>query len=126
MGQGFLIDTNVVIYALENKIPPKGAAFLAKLPPLISDVTRIELLGWPKATAEQLAPVKTFTAKARLLPIDEPVVLKTIALKQANKVKLGDAIIAATAIVHGLVLITRNTGDFQGMAGLELMDPFEL
>jgi hypothetical protein len=36
MGQGFLIDTNVVIYALENKLTPAGAAFLAKLPPLIS------------------------------------------------------------------------------------------
>jgi|GEM_PF-2151350 hypothetical protein len=66
MGQGFLIDTNVVIYALENKLPAPGGDFLAKLPPVISDITRIELLGWTNSTAEQLAPVKAFMAKATI------------------------------------------------------------
>jgi hypothetical protein len=93
MGQGFLIDTNTVIYALENKIPPNGASFLAKLPPVISDITRIELLGWHKATSEQLAPVKDFIAKAIMLHINEAIVLKTIDLKHSNKIKLGDALL---------------------------------
>lgn len=78
MGQGYLIDTNAIIYALENKIPPAGSAFLAKLPPVISDITRIELLGWPNATSEQLVPVKAFMAKATMVTITEAVILKTI------------------------------------------------
>jgi hypothetical protein len=73
-----LIDTNAIIYALENKIPPAGSAFLAKLPPVISDITRIELLGWPNATSEQLVPVKAFMAKATMVTITEAVILKTI------------------------------------------------
>ena len=36
---------------------------------------------------------------------------------------LGDAIIAATAMVHNLTLVTHNTEDFRWIAGLELLDP---
>ncbi len=126
MGQGFLIDTNVVIYALENKLSPAGAAFLAKLPPVISDITRIELLGWPNATKEQLEPVKAFMAKATLVTITEAVILKTIEIKQTQKIKLGDAIIAATAMVRGFTIVTRNTDDFKNIPGLEVIDPFEV
>lgn len=126
MGQGFLIDTNVVIYALENKLPSAGAAFLAKLPPVISDITRIELLGWPNATAEQLEPVKAFMAKATMVTITEAVILKTIQLKQTQKIKLGDAIIGATAVVHGFTIVTRNTDDFKNIPGLEVVNPFAI
>ena len=37
--------------------------------------------------------------------------------------KLGDAIIAATALVHGLVLITNNTKDFTQIQDLVIVDP---
>jgi predicted nucleic acid-binding protein len=37
---------------------------------------------------------------------------------------LGDSLIAATALVHGRTLVTRNTKDFQWIAGLRLLDPF--
>lgn len=124
MGQGFLIDTNVIIYALENKIPPAGINFLAKLPPVISDITRIELLGWPNATTEQLAPVKAFMEKATLVTITEAVILKTIEIKQTQKIKLGDAIIAASAAVHGLTIVTRNKVDFINIQGINVIDPF--
>jgi toxin FitB len=38
---------------------------------------------------------------------------------------LGDAIIARTALVNGLTLITRNTDDFRWIVQLELLNPFE-
>ena len=38
---------------------------------------------------------------------------------------LGDAIIAATALVHGLKLVTRNVDDFEHITGLELLNPFD-
>jgi len=37
---------------------------------------------------------------------------------------LDDAIIAATTLVHGLPLASRNVGDFKPVAGLRLVDPF--
>jgi predicted nucleic acid-binding protein len=48
---------------------------------------------------------------------------RAIALRQARKMSLGDAIIAATALVHQLALVTRNVTDFDHIAGLTLQDP---
>jgi predicted nucleic acid-binding protein len=55
---------------------------------------------------------------ASILPIDELVIEKTISVRQNKKIALGDAIIAATALVHDLVLISRNTSDFINIPGL--------
>jgi len=126
MGQGYLIDTNVVIEALYNALPQKAITFIAALPPVISDVTRMELLGWPNATALQLAPVTAFVNSATLLPINEAVVLKVIDIRQAKNVKLGDAMIAATALVNNLSVLTRNTSDFKNISGLTVIDPYNL
>jgi predicted nucleic acid-binding protein len=65
----------------------------------------------------------------RVLPLDEPVILQTIQLRQQRRIKLPDAIIAATALVHGLPLVTRNVNDFQAVAGMvviNLHDPAQL
>jgi len=37
-----------------------------------------------------------------------------------------DSMIAATALAHGLTLVTRNTRDFERIAGLRLVNPWEL
>ena len=50
---------------------------------------------------------------------------QAIALRQQRRMGLGDAIIAATAIVHNLTLVTHNTEDFRWIANLELLDPLE-
>ena len=126
MGQGFLIDTNVVINVLDNQLPPKGRAFVAALPPVISEVTRMELLGWHNATPAQLSPVEAFMRKAVLLPINEAVILQTIAIRQSKKIKLGDAIIAATALVNDYTVVTRNVSDFTNIPGLTVIDPHSL
>ncbi len=126
MGQGFLVDTNAVIDTLNNSLPPNGRVFVASLPVLISEITHIELLGWPNASPLQLAPVNNFISHATLLSIDRAVVLKTIEIRQTQKIKLGDAIIAATALIHNLTLITRNTEDFSFIQGLSLINPHSL
>ena len=46
MGQEFLIDTNVVIASLGNKLSSEGAIFLKTVSPDISVITQIEILGW--------------------------------------------------------------------------------
>jgi predicted nucleic acid-binding protein len=42
-----------------------------------------------------------------------------------RRMTLGDAIIAATALVHDRTLVTRNIGDFLWIAELTLINPFE-
>ena len=38
---------------------------------------------------------------------------------------LGDALVAGTALVHSLTLVTRNVEDFQWIQGLSLLNPFD-
>jgi predicted nucleic acid-binding protein len=57
------------------------------------------------------------------LPISEAVIQQTIAIRQQKKIKLGDAIIAATALVYNYKIVTRNVSDFNGISGLVVIDP---
>jgi len=47
-------------------------------------------------------------------------------LRQSSKMETPDALIAATALEHGLRLTTRNARDFAGVPGLRLRDPAQL
>lgn len=59
-----------------------------------------------------------------ILPLDDVVLEAAVALRQQRQMGLGDALIAATALVHRRTLVTRNTADFAWVNGLQLLDPF--
>jgi len=49
-----------------------------------------------------------------------------IDIKRTYKIKLSDAVIAATALSNNLILVTRNTDDFKGVIDLEIYNPFKM
>jgi len=126
MEQRYLIDTNVIIDNFGNKLSEKAKTLLYSIDLTVSAVTKIEVLGWINATKEQLHPLYDFMEIANILPINEAVIERTIAIKQVKKIALGDAIIAATALVYDLVVISRNTADFKNIDGLKVIDPHSL
>jgi predicted nucleic acid-binding protein len=126
MEQKYLMDTNVIIDNFGNKLPANAKAFLNGLDITISAVTQIEILGWFNATKQQLKPLYEFMELVTILPINEDVIEKTIAVRQTKKIALGDAIIAATALVYDLVLISRNISDFKNIEGLQVIDPHRI
>ncbi len=126
MEQKYLIDTNVNIENFGDKLPENAKAFVSSIDLTLSTVTKIEMLGWLNATKTQLQPMYEFIEATNILPINESVIEKTIALHQVKKIALGDAIIASTALVFGLILITHNTSDFKNIDGLEFIDPYHL
>src|SRR3981081_602656 len=107
MEQGYLIDTKVIIDNFGNKLPEKAKEFLNSFEPVVSAVTKVEVLGWLNATKDQLNTLYAFMEITSILSINETVIEKTILIRQTKKIALGDAIIAATALVYGLVLISR-------------------
>jgi hypothetical protein len=126
MEQRYLIDTNVIIDNFGNKLSEKAKTLLYSIDLTVSAVTKIEVLGWIYATKEQLQPLYDFMEIANILPINEAVIESTIAIRQVKKIALGDAIIAATALVYDLVVISRNTADFKNIDGLKVIDPHSL
>lgn len=127
MGTRFLLDTNSVIYYLDNALPKSAMIFLDKTLDIeanISVISKIELLGWQIPTNVSIEPMRNFVNIATILPLNELVVQKAIDIRQIKKIKLPDAIIAATALVHNLELISRNKSDFSNIKGLTCFDPF--
>jgi predicted nucleic acid-binding protein len=47
----------------------------------------------------------------------------TAELRKTYRIKLPDAIIAATSLVYDLTLITSNTKDFKNIKDLQILDP---
>ncbi|GMU70343.1 MAG: ribonuclease VapC [Steroidobacteraceae bacterium] len=62
--------------------------------------------------------------EGRILPIDTLVAQRCARLHAPNPKPLRDAFIAATALVHGMTVVTRNVDDFEPM-GVEILNPWE-
>ncbi len=128
MGTHFLADSNVLIDLMLGRLPAVSASWLERLlatrQVAISVVSRIELLTKTEPAAEYVL-MQALVSELSVLALDEPVILQTIRLRQQHRIKLPDAIIAASALVHGLLLLSRNTNDFQAVAGLRLLNPHE-
>ena len=119
-----LIDSNVIIDAAK---PNSGsiAGFIEKYAPAVSIITKIEVLGYHNLRDDEIQILNDFFAVAHVIPIDDQIADSAIELRQARRVKLGDALIAATALVHSLSLATRDTKDFDWIPGLTLIDPLQ-
>jgi predicted nucleic acid-binding protein len=64
------------------------------------------------------------TFAERILVVDTPVALRGAALQAPNPRSYRDALIAATALVHGMTVVTRNVKDFKD-TGVAILDPWQ-
>jgi predicted nucleic acid-binding protein len=129
MGKKFILDANTVIDYVGNKLPSIAATAMDKL---VDDqlntsiVVKIEVLGFNGKYAE-MQKLSEFLSMSTIFYVDDRLAEKTIDLrKRYRKLKLGDAIIAATAIQNNFILLSRNVRDFQGIDELECINPHDL
>jgi predicted nucleic acid-binding protein len=127
MGQRFLIDTNVIIGVLKNDIPKQNMPKFIEIINssfIVSTVVNIETLGFKGITPKDKSETERFLSQATVIYIDKLIEHKAIEIRQQKKMKLGDSIIAATALVNDLTIVTRNETDFYGL-GLMIYNPFD-
>lgn len=128
MGQGYLIDTNVVCDYFMAALPASGRAFMNQIIPSvpnISIVTQIELLSWDiDQSSEQI--IQHFILHSKIFDLSPEIVSRCATIRKARKLKMPDAIIAATALVNNLTLVTRNIIDFRKVDGLDVLNPWEI
>ena len=129
MGIKYIWDTNIAIYYLQQQFTPNAEKFiddtLTESPPCISAITEIELLCWKTANESDLEVLHNFISDALVIELEQLIKLKTADIRKAYKLKLPDAIIAATALVYELTLITRNVSDFKNIPDLKIVDPYK-
>lgn len=118
-----LLDSNIIIYSFR----PEYAflqAFILQHTPAVSAISYVEVAGYVRLTSEALGRIDRFFDDSPIVSVDMHIIRRAAALRQMRKMSLGDAVIAATALIEGRTLITRNTRDFQWIEGLSLLDPF--
>ncbi|MCX5964877.1 MAG: type II toxin-antitoxin system VapC family toxin [Cyanobacteria bacterium] len=110
----YLIDTNIIIYYFNGLTDDETIHTILADSFKISIITKIEFLGWGQFASdpESHSKAKEFISHATVFDLKNAIAEQTILLRQSFKVKTPDAIIAATALVNGLTVVTNNTSDF--------------
>ncbi|MCR9100737.1 MAG: type II toxin-antitoxin system VapC family toxin [bacterium] len=128
MGKEFLLDTNTLIYFLNGSFPEPAMDFLERIlnekGSVVSIITKIELLGWQTPNKAHISIVESLVKKSTIVPLNDLIAERAISIRRIRKVKLPDAVIAASAIFGDYTLISRNDKDFQGIPDLSYMNLF--
>ena len=88
-------------------------------------VVRIEAFGYGSLNVSEELSLEILLDKEYQLDLNDEIIDKAIMLRRKYACRLGDAIIAATALVYDLELWTANVKDFAAIAGLKLYNPLE-
>ncbi len=120
-----LLDSNIIIYATdpENEWP---RIWLEAEPFAISQISQIEVLGYHQITSEEITDLQEFIYSSNVIPVTDEAAKKAIALRQQRRMSLADSILAATALQNDWELVSRNVDDFEWIAELKLVNPFDL
>ncbi len=120
-GIEFLLDTNMVIGLLKGHAAAIALAEqsgFALDKSAVSQITRMELLGFPQLTDEENQTIREFLTTCQVRMLDEQVEARAIQLRRSGTFKLPDAIVAATAITGSLRLLTLDQGMLRGLQKL--------
>lgn len=137
----YLLDTNVVSElrrAIMGRGDPQVTLWLAHTglsACYLSTITLMELeigvLRLERRDKAQAMPLRTWLEtrvvpefSARMLAVDEAVARRCAALHVPDPRPERDAMIAATALAHGMTVVTRNTPDFES-TGVALLNPWQ-
>jgi predicted nucleic acid-binding protein len=135
----FVLDTNVISELRRpERADPKVAAWALSMPVasfFLSVITVLELelgvLVMERKDKAQGLVLRSWIDEqvmprfdGRVLPIDTAVAQRCARLHAPNRRAERDALIAATALVHGMTVVTRNSADFES-TGVRILNPWE-
>ena len=134
----FVLDTNVVSELRRpEKTDPRVAAWAGAVPlarTFLSVITILEIeLGALSVERRDLAQGRVLRTwidsqilprfEGRVLPIDTTVAQRCAQLHAPDPRAERDALIGATALVHGMTVVTRNVSDFEPL-GVQILNPW--
>ena len=118
-----LLDSNILIYSGEPQYAPHLISYITNPANLVSAISIVETLGYQRITPAQTLYFESLFKILQVVPVEESVIQRAVQIRQTKKLSLGDALIAATALVYDEELVTRNTTDFFEIAGLRVVNP---
>lgn len=122
MGSKVLIDTNIAIGYIGKQL---DGYLMDRLDYIFNNqyhfsvINKIELLGYPNMNKIEEEKFNLLIDHSIIHQIDNKTIEKTIEIRKKYKIKLPDAIIAATCLENGLEILTLNIKDFENIEGLQ-------
>lgn len=119
IGNSILLDTNALIYFFEGR---EVVTQLVVSTPAIyySVISKIELLSAPHLRNSEITNIKSFLSLCHQVELTSEIVARTIYLRRDYRLKIPDAVIAASALVLDVPLISADT-DFGKVDNLNLV-----
>jgi predicted nucleic acid-binding protein len=120
-GSRALFDSNIIIYISKRNIP---FSFIDQFDDLaVSVITFMEVLGYSFENFDEEIFVRELLSVFRIIYVDQLIADIVVQIRKKRRIKLPDAIIAATAISKNLQLVTRNVEDFENI-DVKIANPF--
>jgi predicted nucleic acid-binding protein len=120
-----LLDSNTIIYAIKPEFIVLRD-LIKKHNPAVSAISYVEVLGYHNLAVSDERDFLLFFSTTRIIPISQSVLKQAVQLRKQHKMSLGDSIIAATALLNNLTLITANIADFQWINDVKLLNPLAM
>ena len=117
-----LLDTNIFIYLANGRLT---AETITDNDIAYASITKIEALGYAQITGREQSLLENLFDECEQIELDERVIQKAIRLRQQTKMTLGDAIVAASALIADAALWTPNKKDFEQIENLTVYNPME-
>ena len=119
-----LLDTNFLIYLIKKEdkiIQTFRDFFLHKEEVMISFISKIELLSFPRISEKEHKDINSVLKLITVIYIDDYIINTSINIREKYKIPLPDAIIAATALEQDVAIYTRNIKDFKKISRLNVI-----
>lgn len=120
-----LIDTNILIYSGQTAFADRLLPIVTNPQYFVSTISHVETLGFHRITPKQIIYFQSLFRILQTLPVDDAIIQEAIKIRQLKNISLGDSLIAATALVHHLEVVSRNLNDFSGIDDLRILNPLD-
>jgi predicted nucleic acid-binding protein len=115
-GNSIALDTNIILYLLSGD--ETLSEFLQDKKGYVSVITELELIGYQQITVKEQLQINSFLLDCTVIDINEEIKTIYVQLRKKYKLKLGDAIAAATAIYLDVPFISADA-DFTKVTELQ-------
>lgn len=117
-----LLDSNIIIYSAKKEFSFLNK-FLKEENVFISDITRLEVLGFHRITKDQETYFNSLFSIIKIIPVSTDIIEEAIKLRKKYNLSVGDSIISATSIIFKLILYTNNENDFNIIKEVKIFNP---
>ena len=118
----FLLDSNIIIYSYSSEFEYLRELIISESC-TISEISRVEVLGYHGLKKEEDKYFRDIFDYVPLILPNQDIFDQAITIRKKYNLKLGDSLIAATAVINDLEIYTRNLSDFERVKDLKSYNP---